>query len=193
MGIFYASDSLNAFFDSNKILSGSAGILTQNGIRKPAYYAFKFMSSLGRYLIERGDRYIITCENDRDIRILCWNRIPPDKDYFLSEENSRNPQELEGLFRKADSQSAEFALELPRDSGTWRVRHTILNEENGSILNRWIALQCEEELTRDDMEYLSRTTSPLVTSSREELIEGVLRFSFVMKPHELRLITVSGQ
>jgi RecA-family ATPase len=27
----------------------------------------------------------------------------------------------------------------------------------------------------------------------EELIEGVLRFSFVMKPHELRLITVSGQ
>ena len=91
MGIFYASDSLNAFFDSNKILSGSAGILTQNGIRKPAYYAFKFMSSLGRYLIERGDRYIITCENDRDIRILCWNRIPPDKDYFLSEENSRNP------------------------------------------------------------------------------------------------------
>ena len=193
MGIFYASDSLNAFFDSNKILSGSAGILTQNGIRKPAYYAFKFMSSLGRYLIERGDRYIITCENDRDIRILCWNRIPPDKDYFLSEENSRNPQELEGLFRKADSQSAEFALELPRDSGTWRVRHTILNEENGSILNRWIALQCEEELTRDDMEYLSRTTSPLVTSSREELIEGVLRFSFVMKPHELRLITVNGQ
>ena len=193
MGIFYASDSLNAFFDSNKILSGSAGILTQNGIRKPAYYAFKFMSSLGRYLIERGDRYIITCENDRDIRILCWNRIPPDKDYFLSEENSRNPQELEGLFRKADSQSAEFALELPRDSGTWRVRHTILNEENGSILNRWIALQCEEELTRDDMEYLSRTTAPLVTSSREELIEGVLRFSFVMKPHELRLITVSGQ
>ena len=193
MGIFYASDSLNAFFDSNKILSGSAGILTQNGIRKPAYYAFKFMSSLGRYLIERGDRYIITCENDRDIRILCWNRIPPDKDYFLSEENSRNPQELEGLFRKADSQSAEFALELSRDSGTWRVRHTILNEENGSILNRWIALQCEEELTRDDMEYLSRTTAPLVTSSREELIEGVLRFSFVMKPHELRLITVSGQ
>ena len=73
------------------------------------------------------------------------------------------------------------------------MRHTILNEENGSILNRWIALQCEEELTRDDMEYLSRTTAPLVTSSREELIEGVLRFSFVMKPHELRLITVSGQ
>ena len=53
LGIFVASDILSAYGDSGT-LSGSAGLLSQTGIHKPAYYAYRFLGTLGRWEVCRG-------------------------------------------------------------------------------------------------------------------------------------------
>jgi len=99
MGIFYASDLLNAYSDSNAVLSGSAGLLSRSGICKPAYYAYRFLDKLGRYMITRGDNFVVTEEHPGDLRILCFNNKALGPRYYLSEEDSTKPEDLDELVR----------------------------------------------------------------------------------------------
>lgn len=192
MGIFYASDLLGAYSDSDSVLSGSAGLLSRSGIRKPAYFAYKFLDSLGRNLIAQTENCIVTCENGGDIRILCCNNKALGPRYYLTEENAYRPEELGRLFVNTDPQYMELILTFPEDSRTYRVRQQVLNEKTGDVLSRWIAFGCTSDLTRDDLEYLEQTSVPAITLEQMTSRNGQLQLSFAMEPNEVRLITVTG-
>lgn len=193
LGIFYASDLLNVYFDSQSILSGSAGLLSRNGICKPAYYAYRFLSRLGKYRICQTENCIVTAENPADIRILCCNNKALGPNYYVAEENSYRPDELDRLFLDTDSQSMEVILvSLARD-GAYAVRQQILNQNKGSILDKWVDFNCSDHLSRSDLEYLEKVSTPEIIAERMTAPEGILRISFKMEPNELRFITVTKE
>lgn len=192
MGIFYASDLINVFLDSKTILSGSGGMVSRNGIRKPAYYAFCFLNKMGKYRIMKSDNCIVTAENEMDIRILCCNNKALGPKYFLSEENSYRPDELERLFVNRDAQTMEINVLFP-ENDRFTVRQNILNEKKGSILNKWLAFNCAEELTRADIDYLRQTSVPEMTSEQVETTDKAIRLCFQLEPNEIRLITIQKE
>ncbi len=190
MGFWYMSDILNVYYDTEGILSGSAGILTKDGIRKPAYYAFRFLSDLGSRLIEKGENYIITKNEENGIRILCFNNKNLSPKYFLVEEDRHKPEEVSQLFLNKDSLNLKIRLEnLPYD-GTIAVRQKIVNEEHGSILNQWIAMGCERELLPEDIRYLRQTSVPAVEMERIRVEGGHMELHIRLMPHEMRWISM---
>lgn len=193
MGIFYASDALNVFSDSHTILSGSAGLVSRNGICKPAYYAYRFLNRLGRYQLIQTDGCVITAENTSDIRILCYNDKALGPNYYLSEENSFHPDELRKLFTDLDARIMELILNVGADESPYIVRQQILNEQKGSILDKWIDFDCSPNLTRNDMEYLEKISIPEIIAETIRPLAGQLRISFKMEPNEIRLITLTKE
>ncbi|MBQ7682496.1 MAG: helix-turn-helix domain-containing protein [Oscillibacter sp.] len=193
MSVFYASDLINAFADSNAVLSGSAGLLSWDGICKPAYYAWRFLRKLGRYLILKAENCVVTAESETDFRIICYNDKALGPRYYLSEENSYRPEQIRNLFSNTDPLSIELALNLPGDGDIYNVRQRILNERKGSVLDNWIGFGCSPNLSRSDMEYLNRVSTPGITMERMAAVDGQLRLSFRMEPNEIRLITITRE
>lgn len=193
MGIFYASDLINLYSDSREVLTGSAGLLSRNGISKPAYYAFRFLNRLGKYRILQTDQCIVTAEHTGDIRILCFNSKALGPRYYLREENSYLPDELDQLFVDLDSSCLELNIHFPEEEELLAVRQEILNTEKGSVLDKWNRFDCSDNLTRSDLEYLERTSIPEIIAERVVPIDRSIHISVKMEANEIRLILITRE
>lgn len=191
MGIFFASDLLSVYADSSSVLSGSSGLLSRHGIRKPAYYAFRFLHQLGRYQLAKTAHCIVTENGVGDIHILCFNSKGLGPKYYLVEENAHRPQELDGLYSDLEPLWMELVLE-GMTAESCHVRQRILNPGKGSVLDKWIALDCVENLTRGDLEYLERTAVPEMVMEKIRPASGEIRLKFRMEPNEMRMIMITA-
>lgn len=191
-GVFCATDLLSAYGDVGSVLTGSAGLLSQGGVHKPVYYAYRFLGTLGRRQLCRTEHCIITAEGERDIRIICFNTKALGHQYYLLEENAHRPDQLDGLFVDLEPLEIELVLAgFREDQGPYCIRQRILNEAQGGPLGKWVALGCSSNLSRGDMEFLERTSIPAVTLEQREAPGGQLCLRFRMEPNELRSITIN--
>ena len=190
MGIFYASDLLNVYTDEKAVVQGSGGIMTRDGICKPVYYGFLFLNSLDSMKIFQNDHCIATKNRDGDIHILCCHPKMLGSAYYLFEENSYRPEEIDRLFINRDSQSVKIVLEYPEKDGCVQIHHHIVNDSFGSVLNKWIQFGCIREMLREDIRYLQRVSVPEIRMKSQQFDDGKLVLDFVMEPNEIRLITI---
>lgn len=193
IGAFYASDLLDVFSDSASVLSGSGGLLSRDGIRKPAYYGYRFLKQLGSRMVHKTEHCIVTAEDSGEIRVLCWNRKYLGPLYYVSEEDSFTPDGLDRLFENLEPWWMELVLKGLDGRKTYRVRQRILNDQKGSVLHKWIDLGCSKYLSRDDLEYLEQTSIPEVTSEYRTATGDEIRVSFCLQPNELRMITITNE
>ena len=193
IGIFFASDLLGAYSDSGNVLSGSGGLLSRSGIRKPVYYAYRFLRQLGKQKLWQDDQCIATMNDPGDIRILCWNRKNLGPRYYMVEEDTFRAEELDSYLENTDPYWMEIMLEDLEQGRPYRIRQRILNNEQGSVLHKWMKLGGISDLIRDDLEYLQQTSVPDVVSEVKQAGEdGVLRIPLRMEPNELRLIHITN-
>lgn len=193
MGIYYASDLLNSYYDSDKILSGSAGLLTKDGICKPSLYAFEFLSQMGEYLVSKGEYYLIT-KNDRDdIQILVFNNKNLGCEYYMMNEDSYLPDKLESLFQNSDHLKLEISLEHMEKNECYTIRQRFLNTEFGSVLDKWVSMECTNDMSPEDVQYLKNVSVPEVSVKTEKNSMGTILLKLDLKPHEIRWISVVKQ
>lgn len=50
---------------SNSVVSGLAGLLTRQGIKKPAFYAYYFLNKIGKYLLKKEEHFLITASETK--------------------------------------------------------------------------------------------------------------------------------
>ncbi len=190
MGFWYASDLINVHYDSDSILTGSGGMITKDKICKPAFWAFSFLSSMGGHLVKKGDNYLITQNSSRDIQILCYNNNNLNAKYFMVEENTYKPEDLRKLFQNRDMLYLEIQLEHLEWDAEYSVRQKVINEERGSVLNKWMALGCEKDMLPEDIQYLRQTCIPEVEITRRCTDRGRLLLDVSLAPHEMRWISI---
>lgn len=58
---------------------GGFGLLNPQGIRKPAWFAFKYLNSLGDQEYATGDAQSIAAVKDGKVQLLAWNYVSPDQ------------------------------------------------------------------------------------------------------------------
>ena len=71
-GYWVLTDWIEETQPSKEQFHGGLGLFTQDGIKKPHYYAFDFMNKLGDLLIDKGNGYFITKSYGK-IQILLYN------------------------------------------------------------------------------------------------------------------------
>ena len=189
VGVFYASDLLSTFSDTMAELSGGGGLLTKNGVRKPAYYAFRFIGQLGNIRLAQTDRCFASAYHNGDIRILCWNRKHLGPRYYMVEEDSFGVEEIPDIFEAIDPAAMQLDI-TGLENSPYRIRQRVMNMDRGSIIKKWTELGSIENLSRDDLEYLSQTAVPEVLSEVRTPAEGSLFLTFRMEMNELRMIVL---
>lgn len=192
MGYWVGSDLYADYYDSRLLLSGSGGLLTKDGIPKPAFYAFSFMNRLGKYLRKRGENYIITDNGQGNWRIVCHNLKNLSYHYGLLAEDEVILADRNNLFVNQKKRCLHFALPAIRE-GKYFLRSYSVNQKWGSIQDVWEEMIGPVELGPEDLEYLSRITIPRMAITRTRSQGGRICFDVVLEPNEIQFIHVSYQ
>ncbi|MDN4068208.1 helix-turn-helix domain-containing protein [Paenibacillus sp. FSL R5-0407] len=171
----------------SQLFHGGLGLFTWNNIKKPAYYSFYFLNRLGNELVDRGDGYFITRQDDC-YQILLYNYHHYDDVYSKGISISISSRERYSHFPSKTRR--EFRFDLGPLSGDFQIKHSFVNRSYGSAYDNALSIIQTDEATSSDIDYLKQISIPriekeLVTSSDALTVQATL------EPFEIRLIEVS--
>ena len=152
-------EGFTGLYDSGEIgfFNGGLGLLTTNGLKKPLYHAYHFLSCMGDTVLSQGNNHIIT-RRGSNIQILLYN---------LPEHVRNHPiQEIiiESNDRYADfAQDDEIHFNISISSlaeGDYVIKQYKLDRESGSIFDKFIQHDAVKYLTERDTSVLNSSCYP---------------------------------
>ncbi len=187
IGYWSLTDFIEESQPSHHLFHGGLGLFTHNGIKKAPCFTMEFMAKLGNTLIDSGNGWFITKQEDK-ISILLYNYEHFDP-LFLEQGFGLTLIGRDGVFPR--HQSLEINLTLTNlDDGLYRLRETILNQEHGSSFDQWVAMGAPE-LRDNDVAWLAANSAPALHIQQTYCSRGHLPYSAVLAPHEVRLVEIS--
>lgn len=190
LGIWMGSDWVSSYYDTARVANGGTGLLTKDGIRKPAFYALQFLNRLGSSLIQKGDNYIVTTNDRRSFYILCHNCKEYSAAYYLQEENDLDLRQLPDLFENEDALTIHMELKGMPDHVTYVVKKHIVNHQHGSLLGEWQKFQFEKEMEGVDVKHLRDICIPNLNMEKLTVEQGSLPIQVTLEAQAMVLIHV---
>jgi beta-xylosidase/AraC-like DNA-binding protein len=189
LAYWLASDISAEYTDSDAPLFGGPGLVSRNGIRKPAFFAYQFLSKLGGRLLSKGDGYIITAKSDDEFAIILFNykyitsRIRFMEQLWYISGNLADYLE--------DVEKCSFSVEIRNiNSGRYKIRQHILNSYHGSVYDTWMGLSAVQNLQSSETEWLERACFPNLQINFLTA-KGSLAIDYELEPNEVRLLEIS--
>lgn len=139
---------------------GGFGLINKNGLKKPSYFTYYLLSKLGDEIIEQGDEYIITRKHG-DIQVIVYNYAYFD-DLFLSGDASALTNKERYLVYESKP-TKETNISIKGLSGNYKITRYELNREHGSVFDQWINMGAPEDMTQQELNYLSGKSYPKIT------------------------------
>lgn len=186
---FVGSDRVLEHYDSEGTLFGGSGLLTGNGLIKPAGYALRFMKWLYGYYLGKGTNYLVTTDRYDDYAVVFHNQKPLNYNYYLSKEDEIEKENIWKYFDDNGALKLELRLTDAAD-GMYQVKTYRINEQSGSILRKWAELGYENELSRNDVKYLRRVCGPALSIRMMEAKDGVLPLEVTIAANEIGFIRI---
>ncbi len=141
------------------ILFGGNGLISRDGIKKPSFYAFSFLGSLGTHLIAKEENYIVTSSSNRNFQILAYNYCYFNEEYCDDQDKYKSLNYPASAFETIPAIHLTIQLkEIP--PGTYTIRQHIIDQEHGNVLYTWFRLNSPRDLTEKDIEYLKNISVP---------------------------------
>ena len=183
------SDCTSQYFDSVSPLIGATGLVTRDGLMKPAYYAMEFWKNLGSHMVGKGENYIITSQNQKTVQIIAFNAKKFSTRYYMQYESQLQAEGLPYVFQ--DREPAEFTFDLyPLQSGRKKVCVYRVAETFGNVLAEWGKLGYTDNLMRSEISYLEKICIPRMEVHYQQTENDHLMLRLRLEANEMALIEV---
>ncbi len=192
MGYWHASDICTEYYDSEGILYGDSGLMTQDSIKKPSYYAFHFLNFTQSKLLGKTENALLTTNGKGNYTIVCHNSKPLTYRYNLIEEQEITIEDMGKLYEDHKDIELQFSIKNV-ENGNYLVRLFYINEENGSVQDTWKDMEYIRQLSSEEVYYLRQSAMPKVELHKRNVINGILDITTRLKAHEIRLIDIRYQ
>lgn len=189
MAYWHGLDIYSDYHDSNTILNGDSGMISRDGIRKPSFYAFKFLDKLQPYLLMQDDNCIITTNRKGRYAIACHNYKRLSSEYVFKEEDQIKVEELEFYMENTEPLKIKFTLDHVRN-GTYQVKVYYVNKDNGNAQEIWRKMEYAKGLAKDEIEYIKKRSVPSMEMRTVQVDDGVLEFENTLQAQEIRLLDI---
>lgn len=189
MGYWLASDILTEYFDTGKILHGGNGLISTDGIRKPAFYAMQFAGKIYENILTRTEQAVVTANGYGNYYIACHNHVKPNFKYYLKQEDEIDVRRQFLLFDDANALKLHFRIAQVRN-GKYMIKTHALSEKSGSVQDVWADMNYSENLSQRDIDYLKGVSTPKISIRECEVRKGVLEFDTILAPQEIQNIHI---
>jgi beta-xylosidase len=182
------SDIVGSYYDSARTASGNGGLLTADGIRKPAFFAFQFLHALGDYLVDRGEGYLITRSAHGRFFILLYYYKWFSSGFFLRREYEIKPEELGEMFEDNQPVDLELVLRQLPDNTAYYINRQSIGCGEGSLLHEWSNFQYGE--SPECRSYLQQICFPRMSMVKQTTRNNRLVIREHLQAHEVVLLYI---
>jgi beta-xylosidase len=189
LSYWLASDISVEYTDSDAPLFGGPGLISRHGIRKPAFFAYQFLSKLGDRLLVKGNGHIVTAKSEHEFVAILFNYKDINSRFKFADQIRAMSGDLSGCLE--DLENYFVSLEIRNiAAGRYKLRQHILNSHYGSVYDTWLGLSAAENLQSSEASWLERTCAP---NLRIDFLEGKesLFIECDLEPNEMRLLELS--
>lgn len=188
--VWMGSDWVSNYTDSRGIINGGGGLLTKDGIRKPAFFALSFLNRLGTHFLAAGGHYLVTGTDTGSFMILTWNHRSLGVSYYLEDEGKLLPEETDRVLEKGAPIRFELALRGLPEGAEYVIKTRSVSRNHGSVLDEWAGLHYERHLERADIHYLSEICVPRLQMGHERVSAGRLTVPVLLEEDEFQLLHI---
>lgn len=190
IGYYLLSDAPLRYLDSLDFLFGGWGLITDRGLPKPSFHAFRIMDKLGHYLIRDAGSCLITANSRGSFQILVYRYQHPREEYLYRNVEKEDLALPHSVFENAGSDRFELIIENVL-RGTYIVKDYRISRRHTDLFSVWEELDFLYPPTTATLEEL-RLKSALVPHIQiRRLNEGdPFKMDLDLNGTELRLITV---
>ncbi len=187
-GHWYLTDLIDETQLPDNFLHGGLGFYTINGIKKPSFYAYKFLSKLGSEIIEKGDGYIITKESNKII-ILAYNyehfsNLYATGDYFNLSQNNR-------YIPFAENKNIVFNFKISNvKNKSYKIKTSAVNHETGSIYDLSHRLNITGIPDTETTNMLKNLSTPVIKFNSGIIEHSELNIQATITPLEIKLMEI---
>lgn len=188
MSCFGSTDLLCDFYDSSGSIFGGYGLITRDGIRKPAFYALQFLQNMEKFLVARGENYFITCDERNDLYLIIFNCCRMDTIFYQEQKEDIGPEKVDRLFEK---ERIDIQLILKNmEKGKYIIKKSSLGPEQGSLLDAWKKLGYKKNLDREEIRYLTSVCIPHLEYNDYEVRTGAMTVNTSLQANEIQLYQI---
>lgn len=192
VGYFVGSDRVSEYCDTGNLLFGGTGLVTKDGILKPAGFAIEFLNRLYPFVVAKGSHYLITTDRNDNYGILCHNQKKLNYNYYFIKENEVLKDSIWKYFE--DREPIKLQLHLTDiNNGGYQAKFYRINDYSGSVMNIWNELDFERELSRNDIKYFRRVCEPKLSIKKIEVDGSMIDFKLDIEANEIVYIRISRQ
>ncbi|KQY85160.1 beta-xylosidase [Brevundimonas sp. Root1423] len=162
---------------------GGFGLLNPQGVRKPAFFAYKYLNSLGDRRLDTGDSRSIAAIRDRTLQLLAWRYEPPVQD--VSDRS---------FYTRIREPGAAPALNIAVSGlrpGSHAVRIRRVGFEANDAHTAWLAMGSPPSLTTAQVQALHDVTTDAAQSAVAIAgADGKATISIPMRVHDVVLVEI---
>ncbi|MBI9011595.1 MAG: AraC family transcriptional regulator [Clostridiales bacterium] len=184
MGFWTLSDIFEEFTHQQPIFHGGFGMMTYNGLKKPSYYAYQFLSRLGDEIIAQAPGYIVT-KSGEDIQCLFYNYLHTNNLYNHFDTSQISPHDRYRVFEKGERKV--FALGLKGLEGKYKIIKQLCDRKHGSVYDEWVKMGAPKEMTQEITDHLKCISKPEMTI-KEDVIDEIYQLNVHLEPHGILLV-----
>ena len=189
MGYWFGTDLITEGEEAPHLLQGCCGLLSYDGICKPAFYAFDFMNQLGNYLIKQSENVMASYDGYENYTLVCHNYKHVSSQYFAKDESEITIDSMQTLFPDTSRLKINVKLEHIKD-GSYYIKTHSINSKHGSIQDEWHRMGFIEEPSTKDILYLDRISVPQVTVYEILVRNQTLEITLELEPQEIQYIEI---
>lgn len=190
IGYWVATDIFSEGIDSDDFLFGGCGLITQNGVRKPAFFGLDFMNHLESYMLGKNKNAIITQRENAVFFICCHNYKHLNFRYFSRNENEIELENQQRFYTDNESMQMSFRIRGV-NNGNYIVKIFSVSQTNGNAQNEWMNLNCFNELSIPEVEYLKSVCQPKLSIFTVTAQDHILTVETRLTAQEIQGIVVA--
>jgi xylan 1,4-beta-xylosidase len=170
---------------------GGFGLVNVQGLKKPSYHGYWFLSRLGDEVVAEGDSYAVTRRRDGTLAILMWiychYRDDANDSRLLA---AAKPHDIYNLF--AMQPSREFQLNVAGVGQEVRLQITRFDRQHGSVYDAWADMGSPQHILPADLEVLRRCMELDVAVERISTPADHLEWTTTVPPFGVTLLEISS-
>lgn len=172
----------------DSIFHGGFGMINLQGIKKPAFHAYRMLCALGDEEISRNDHYIATRRNGRLV-LLCFHYPQAVADTVAMSPFPDRRVAWEQL-EAGTPLAVEFAVAGLQPNATLRLER--LDRRHGWALALWAEMGYPEPPTREEAQRLRNAADSLYTGAYQADSKGCLTLRLTLPPWSVVLLVEDG-
>ena len=186
------TDYPETLLPTNTMYRGGSGLITYNGVPKAAYFSLMLLSRLKGLVIAEGSGYFLTrSESGSEFYLLLYHYCPYNlarhRTTALTPEEEQNYDRYYEFDDKGTKSVHVYLRGLPQ-APIHLETHSV-TREHGSSYDVWQKMGAPIHPDQNLLNYLEyRSVPDITTETTTPSPDGELTLSFLLEPHEVRVI-----